>query len=122
MDTNRFIQGDCADAVQCLPADSVDLVYLDPPFNTGKHWLEFDDRWTRRTGAAGESEGISGLLDLAAAAHSPAMGNYLAFMADRLAAVRRIMRNNASIYLHCDTTSGYYLRTKHTQHLSLIHI
>ena len=31
--------------MRSLPDASIDLIYADPPFNTGKDWGEFDDRW-----------------------------------------------------------------------------
>ena len=34
--TNRVIHGDCLDVLQAMPDGSVDLVYIDPPFNTGR--------------------------------------------------------------------------------------
>lgn len=37
--------GDCLDLLPDIPDGTVDCVYLDPPFNTGKDWGEYDDRW-----------------------------------------------------------------------------
>ena len=42
---NKLYQGDNLAILRSLPDASVDLVCTDPPFNTGKDWGAFDDRW-----------------------------------------------------------------------------
>ena len=45
----ELLEGDCLEHLAALPASSVDLAYLDPPFNTGRvhvaRQAQFDDRW-----------------------------------------------------------------------------
>lgn len=43
--TNRLIVGDCLGVAGCIPAGTVDLLYADPPFMTGRDFGDFDDRW-----------------------------------------------------------------------------
>ncbi len=69
-----------------IPDGSVDLVYIDPPFNTGKHWGEYDDRW--EGGAAG----------------------YVEFMSPRVKELHRVLKPTGSIYVHCDANSNAHLR------------
>ena len=78
--------GDNLKVLQSLPDQSVDLVYADPPFNTGKDWGAYDDRW---------EEGLAGYLD---------------FMRPRLEEIKRLLKTTGSFYLHCDPTASHYLK------------
>ena len=119
---------------QPLVADkSVDLVYLDPPFNSkadynmifGKgvdkqaQMQAFTDTWQWG------GQGTQDVLDMERAVAHPAhkaisglhavlsdsgMMAYLGYMAKRLAVIRRKMKPTASIYLHCDPTASHYLK------------
>ena len=42
---SNLIKGDCLEVLGGMDEGCVDLVYLDPPFNTNRDWGEFDDRW-----------------------------------------------------------------------------
>ena len=83
---NQLYQGDNLAILRSLPDASVDLVCTDPPFNTGKDWGAFDDRW-------------EGGLD-----------GYLKFMKPRLIECRRVLKDTGSLYLHCDPTASHYLK------------
>ena len=90
----RLIQSDCLTGMLELSDESVDLVYLDPPFYTqkmqcgtsrdGKQY-EFDDSW-------------------------PSRNEYLSYMRERLLGIRRVLKSTGSVYLHCDTSASHYLR------------
>ena len=84
-DLNRIIHGDCLDVMRGMDAASVDLVYADPPYCTGRDFGAFDDRW-------------------------PSREAYLAFMRERLAEMRRLLRPHGSVYLHCDPSISHHLR------------
>ena len=84
--TNILYCGDNLEIMRSLPDASIDLIYADPPFNTGKDWGEFDDRW-------------DGGLD-----------GYLAFMKPRLERMRELLKDTGSLYLHCDPTASHYLK------------
>ena len=79
-----LIHGDNLEALQNMAAECVDLVYLDPPFDSGKDWGEFDDRW------AGDE--------------------YLIFMEARLRELHRVLKPTGSLYLHCDDVANHYLK------------
>ena len=109
METNRIIQADCLKGLSKLHGDSVDLIYLDPPFNTNKNWGQFDDRWegkehTSLVGNLGEQ------VRLIARTHSQGQAAYIGHMAARLVQLKRVLKRTGSIYLHCDNTASHYLK------------
>ncbi|MFO0827996.1 MAG: site-specific DNA-methyltransferase [Phycisphaerales bacterium] len=85
----RLAQGDCLGLLRDEPAQSVDLVYLDPPFNTGRVMTArggaFDDRFT-------------------------SIAEYLAFLEPRLEACRDVLRDSGSILVHCDWRTSHRVR------------
>ena len=83
---NKLFIGDCLDVMHYrLRPNSVDLIYLDPPYNSGRNYDEFDDRWG-------------------------SMQKYLDYMEERLLMCKRVLKETGSIYLHCDPTSSHYLK------------
>ncbi len=114
--------------------ESVDLVYLDPPFNSAKDYnvlfLEHDgarsaaqvkafkDTWEWDEAAARtyrELVEMGGKLSEAMQAFRLVLGEtdmlaYLSMMAPRLAELHRVMKPTASIYLHCDPVASHYLK------------
>ena len=76
--------GDNLEYMRGLNDETIDLIYLDPPFNSNRDWGEFDDRreWDE----------------------------YLAYMAVRLLEMHRLLKSSGSIYLHCDPTMSHYLK------------
>lgn len=88
-------QGDCLEVVRDLPAESVDLVYVDPPFFTQKvHSLvtrdrrttfQFSDEWSSRA-------------------------EYLQFLRLRLAELARVLKPSGSLFFHCDSTASHHIR------------
>ena len=97
------------------PDESVDLVYLDPPFNTGRDFGAFDDRWSNLNDYSEKhtavlTDALQRYFDAVYHMHSTAMISYLKFMAHRLAESKRLLKDTGSIYLHCDDTSVHYLK------------
>ena len=92
---SNLIHTDCRDYLPTMPSESVDLVYADPPFCTGRNFGEFDDRW----GGKAETE----VGSAAATFHSEAMGAYIDFMDGVVRQLHRILKPTGSIYLHCDS-------------------
>ena len=82
---NTLYQGDNLAILRSLPDASVDLICTDPPFNTGKDWGAFDDRWQ-------------------------SLDKYLKFMEARAVEMRRVLKDTGSLYLHCDPTASHYLK------------
>ena len=83
---NKLLQGDNLTILRNMPDASVDLICTDPPFNTGKDWGAFSDKW---------EGGLKG---------------YLKFMEARLIECRRVLKDTGSLYLHCDPTASHYLK------------
>ena len=123
---NRLYFGDCLDVLrEDIADDTVDLIYLDPPFNSkrlynafigGAQWVAFNDTWrwheavddyhevAARLDAAPAMEGLRRILG-----EGPELA-YLAYMANRLAECRRVLKTTGSLYLHCDPTMSHYLK------------
>lgn len=118
-----------------FPDNSIDLIYLDPPFNSNR---AYNVIFKEKTGAGSEAQ-IQAFEDVwywdeaAAAAGAeaieiggPPVANalrafesmldgrglraYLSTMAARLVHLRRVLRPTGSIYLHCDPTASHYLK------------
>ena len=116
--------GDCLDIMRGMNSASVDLVYLDPPFNSKSNYAApigskaagaaFKDTWTL-------SDVDVEWINLIEAKH-PALyrvllavmtnsdKSYLAYMAARLLEMRRVLKPTGSLYLHCDWNMGHYLK------------
>lgn len=112
--------GPAADVMRAEIADrSVDMVYADPPFNTGQVWTgkagSFDDRWSRSDAT---DAGWRSLRDLTpdgaalveACCHDAAMSAYLGAMAAILIECRRVLKPTGTLWLHFDDTAGAHLR------------
>ncbi len=84
-----------------IPDDSVDLVYLDPPFFTGKSQSSID-----RTLSTGEDDQLS--FSDVWASHE----EYLEWIRTRLQEVHRALRPSGSVFLHCDWHASHLLRVE----------
>ena len=132
---NALYYGDNLDILRRYVQDeSVDLVYLDPPFNSSATYnvlfgeqngsqaaaqiKAFEDTWTWDQAAAHsyqETVEAGGKVSLAMQAFRTFLGDnnmlaYLAMMAPRLVELRRVLKATGSIYLHCDPTASHYLK------------
>lgn len=92
---NEAIHGDCLDIMKEMADQSVDLIYLDPPFFTKKkHSLSSRDRSSHYS------------FDDLWACHK----TYADFMFSRLLEARRILKDSGSIFIHCDKSANHLLR------------
>jgi len=104
--------GDNLPILKSLPDASVDLIYIDPPFNTGRTQQRTQIRTIRsesgdRTGFAGqryESEKLS------AHAYQDSFDDYLAFLEPRLIEARRLLSPRGSLYFHIDYREVHYCK------------
>ncbi len=92
--------------------ESVDLVYLDPPFCSQRDYGEFSDIWRAEGSETRDvieslSEHLSALEVFTG--RSPMLG-YLKFMAPRLWNLHRLLKPTGSLYLHCDDSAAHYLK------------
>ena len=114
--------------------ESVDLVYLDPPFKSSQNYnvlfeekngsqsmaqiQAFEDTWTWSIETAKVYEDLvigGGKVSDVMQAFRTFLGEsdlmaYLSMMAPRLVEMRRVLRNTGSIYLHCDPSASHYLK------------
>jgi adenine specific DNA methylase Mod len=132
---NRLYYGDNLEVLQrYIKDESVDLVYLDPPFNSRQDYNvlfaekdgsqsssqihAFEDTWEWNIDAQRSYEQIveqGGRVADALRAFKTFLFNsdmmaYLAMMAPRLVELRRVLKETGSIYLHCDPTASHYLK------------
>lgn len=125
---NRTIwTGDNLHILRGLADESVDLIYLDPPFNSNRNYAApvgseaagaaFKDTWTLNDcdnawhGEIAEKfPAIYRAIDASEFTYGKAMKSYLIMMAVRLIEMKRILKDTGSIYLHCDPTASHYLK------------
>ena len=119
--------GDNLDIMRGMNSESVDLIYLDPPFNSNRNYAApigseaagaaFKDTWTLSDvdeawhGEVADREPtIYAAIDAAGLTHGKGMKSYLIMMAVRFLEMRRLLKPTGSVYLHCDDTAGHYLK------------
>lgn len=135
--SNQLYYGDNLDVLRkYIASESIDLVYLDPPFNSNQDYsvifkdpkgvgseaqiTAFKDTW--HWGAKSEYallrdipehcsakviEATTAIVDLVG---KNDLSAYLVMMVPRLAELRRVLKPTGSLYLHCDTTASHYLK------------
>lgn len=96
LETDVLYCGDNLERLAVLPSESVDLIYLDPPFFSNRKYeviwgdeaevRSFEDRW----------EG--------------GINHYIAWMRERVMEMHRVLKPTGSIYLHCDPHASHYLK------------
>lgn len=126
--------GDNLDVMPSLAAESVDLIYLDPPFNSA---ADYNVIFREQTGEAAGAQitafvdtwhwgaESARVLDELVAVHGEladfldqtvrrlghnAMSAYLVMMGPRLVEMHRLLKPTGSLYLHCDPTASHYLK------------
>jgi DNA modification methylase len=136
--TNRLYYGDNLEVLRnrnLIPAESVDLIYLDPPFNSNASYNilfkspagsgaeasfeAFDDTWHWGPTAEAAYDDVmkSHFTDLAELLRTMRnflrdndMMAYLSMMAVRLIELHKVLKPTGSLYLHCDSTASHYLK------------
>lgn len=94
MENNKIVLGDCLDLMSNVKDESVDLIYMDPPFYTqtvqklsdkqGKQY-SFDDSWAT-------------------------IEDYVEYIRLRFKECRRVLKDTGSIFVHCDRNASHYLK------------
>jgi site-specific DNA-methyltransferase (adenine-specific) len=135
MPDNKLYYGDNLDVLRRYVKDeSIDLVYLDPPFNSRQGYnvlfaekdgtkaasqiMAFEDTWEWNQESSRAYEEIiergGPVAEVMIAFHTFLRGSdmmaYLAMMAPRLIELHRVLKETGSIYLHCDPTASHYLK------------
>lgn len=125
---NRTVfTGDNLDILRGFDDGSVDLIYLDPPFNSNRDYAApvgsaaagaaFKDTWTlsdvdlaEHGEIADREPALYEVIRASRLAHGDGMMSYLVMMSSRLLELRRVMNPTGSLYLHCDPTASHYLK------------
>jgi DNA modification methylase len=92
--TNRLILGDNLAVMRGLPDACVDLIYIDPPFFTGR---EQRSNGTSRAYSDAWPEGVA---------------SYIAWLGERLVEMRRLLRETGTLYVHCDWHASHHIRVE----------
>lgn len=130
---NALYYGDCLGWMRRWPDACVDLIYLDPPFNSNAdyntlyaadgggdaQYRAFTDTWTWDDPAQDRLDAFLGAVGRPA--HAAILGiykmlgecgmlAYLTYMAERLEECQRLLAPTGSIYYHCDPTASHYVK------------
>lgn len=95
IDTRVIYCGDCLDQLQKLPDACVDLIYIDPPFNSNRNYEVF---W-------GETKEKRAFEDRHASTAA-----YIDFMRPRCVELARVLKKTGSFYYHCDSHASHYVK------------
>lgn len=113
LSVDRVVHANAIDALDEMPAGSVDLVYIDPPFGTGKvqrlETVRTGLGTKTRTGFAGRTYTWSSTTSHAYD-DTRSVDDYLAFLFEHLKAAHRILKSSGSLYLHLDFRNAHYAR------------
>jgi site-specific DNA-methyltransferase (adenine-specific) len=82
---NNIIVGDNLDVLASIDDGIIDLIYIDPPFFTQEDFDSFDDRWA-------------------------SIGEYITFLEARVQEMYRVLKENGSLYVHCDCHASHYIK------------
>ena len=125
---NRTIfTGDNLPIMRGINSASVDLIYLDPPFNSNRDYAApigspaegagFKDIWTlddikevQVEELKGVNYGLHAIITAARYANGPSMTAYLTVMGIRLLEIHRLLKPTGTVYLHCDPTASHYIK------------
>ena len=109
----KVVFGDNLDVLANIPDESVDLIYIDPPFNTGHAQTRKSIR-TIRDEIGGDRVGFQGhryrTVELGSTSYSDSFDDYLGFLEPRFREARRVLKPNGSFFLHVDYREVHYCK------------
>lgn len=112
MPANRIYFGDNLPILQSLPSGSVELIYIDPPFNTGR--VQERVRLRTHSDGSGDRVGFGGrryrTVRLGSHSYADIFDDYLAFLEPRLREAHRLLQPNGSLYFHIDYREVHYCK------------
>jgi site-specific DNA-methyltransferase (adenine-specific) len=112
LDDDLVIAGDNADVLGRLPDGAFDLIYLDPPFNTGR--AQKRDTLTTSASSNGDRVGFGGRTYettlLRSLAYDDEFADYLQFLAPRLQRLRELLAPHGTLYFHIDYREAHYCK------------
>jgi DNA modification methylase len=93
---NQLILGDNLEVLRTLPSNSIDLIYIDPPFFSGR---QYNVIW-------GDTNEVRTFYDI----WEGGIDSYLIWLNARLWEMRRVLKPTGSIYVHCDWHASHYIK------------
>ena len=125
LEYNKAYFGDCLTLLSNLEDQKVDLIYLDPPFNTGRILtatndknISFNDKWYPNVIHQNILDGAKNITVLNniliilenLLKNNESLLTYCTYMSIRLYELHRVLKNTGSLYLHCDGNASHYLK------------
>lgn len=98
LEPNQLIFGDNLHVMRALPSNSIDLIYIDPPFFSGRNYNV----------VFGDANEVRSFTDI----WEGGMPGYLIWLNARLLEMKRLLKPTGSIYVHCDWHAGHYIKTE----------
>src|SRR3989338_4730730 len=95
---NKLVLGDNLEFLRTLKSETIDLIYIDPPFFSGRN---YNIIW-------GDSNEIRTFQDI----WEGGLDSYLIWLNARLWEMRRVLKKTGSIYVHCDWHASHYIKTE----------
>jgi len=94
MDTNIIYCGDCLEKLKEIPDESIDLIYIDPPFSSNRNYVAFWQEQEKRH-FEDRFENVRAYLD---------------YMTPRVKELYRVLKTTGSFYYHCDWHASHYVK------------
>jgi site-specific DNA-methyltransferase (adenine-specific) len=109
---NRIVFGDNLDVLPGIATETVDLIYIDPPFNTGRRQTRTMLRTARSED--GDRNGFQGrryaTVKLGARSFDDIFDDYLGYLEPRIVEARRVLTQAGSLYFHIDYRESHYCK------------
>ncbi len=108
---NKVIQGDNLDIIRGLPDGCVDLIYIDPPFNTGREMERIVSKAVRSdAGKIGFHGAIYSHVTQSISTFKDRYDDFLGFLEPRLREAHRLLSDRGSLYFHIDYREVHYCK------------
>jgi DNA modification methylase len=98
MTVNKLILGDNLETLKQIDSDTIDLIYLDPPFFSNR---TYEVIWGDSGEVRSFEDRFSGGID-----------HYISWLKERVVEMHRVLKSTGSIFLHCDWHANAYIRTE----------
>ena len=93
---NKLILGDCLEVLKTIDSETIDLIYIDPPFFSNR---TYEVIWGDKGEIRSFEDRFSGGID-----------HYIAWLKERIQEMHRILKPTGSIFVHCDWHADAYIR------------
>jgi len=104
LDTRVIYCGDCLEQLEKLPPTCIDLIYIDPPFNSNRNYAEWGEVFW------GETKEKRAFEDWHASTQA-----YIDYMRPRCVQLARVLKKTGSFYYHCDWHASHYVKVMQDQ-------